>query len=131
MGYQESFVTTREAGKFDELLAFMRELGQEFYEAREASPVAVVTLTRELKVDGRRFPAGTRFIWVVGERHPQRSARLMFGAWEDEEPGEYDVPLNQIPQDVEFFFVDEWPEAVFQCDGKASTGEKFWPETIG
>lgn len=122
MGYQESFITCKD---FDWLVDRVRQMGELHYEYEGVSVVEIVTLDRDLKFNLEymchperkvKFPKGTKFIWVCGERYPQKC------------PYGEDKLLGEIQPDdkpVEIYFIECMSDQLFDKDNWLFTHEPF------
>ena len=67
MGYQESYLTTKNKKDFDELVSFIKDLGKEHYENFFAIPVEIIKFNQSHPP----FMKNQKAIYIVGERYPQ------------------------------------------------------------
>ena len=124
MGYQESFVTTRDKNHFYRFLSRIRELGKEYYDYYGAKPVFIVTVKKDvlgvecpLDLDDMstddisgiiKLRAGEKYVYFTGERYLQRSPFKLVNAmhpadaiWSDEKA------LVELSYTLESVFVEE------------------------
>jgi hypothetical protein len=115
MGYQESFVWCDD---FDWLINKVNELGENWFEERFVDVVEVVTLRDGLKFNleqmckpkiNKEFQAGTKFLWIVGDRSYQRCII-----------GENGLLGKNIPKDkkIELYFIECISDKLFTDDKK-------------
>ena len=108
MGYQESYVRTKNKESFNSLVNAFKNLGKDFFERNGVEPVSIITLKEPINVELKdkicRFEEGEKFVYIVGERFPQKSANNLF-----------DGTFNE---DVEIHFTEYFPsEDIFENDG--------------
>lgn len=68
MGYQESYVTTKDKADFTALCEYIRNVGEKFYEDYGAKPIETITEEN-----------GKQWIYFVGERFIQRNPANLLG----------------------------------------------------
>lgn len=104
MGYQESYVRMKKREDFDKLVEAFRAVGKQFYEEYCTEPVRIITLKKPIEgtldmmcmpEETYRFEPGEKFVYVVGERHLQRSPYLLMN--------------NDKADDVEIYFTECFP----------------------
>ncbi len=114
MGYQESYVRVTDKNDFEKLVAAFREVGKDYYESNGAGPVKIITLKKPIQGDLEnmchpeihyKFDEGEKFVYVVGDRHLQRSPKNL---------------LNNHPiSGVEIYFTECFPsEDIFTNNDK-------------
>ena len=74
MGYQESYVTTKQENEFKGLCEYIKSIGTEFYSRYGATPVEIITLDN-----------GRKYIYFVGERYLQSNKARILGFVSDDE----------------------------------------------
>lgn len=74
MGYQESYVTTKEEKDFDGLCEYIKSVGRDFYESYGAKPVEIITMQN-----------GKKYLYFVGDRFLQRNKARILGFMSDDD----------------------------------------------
>lgn len=73
MGYQESYVTTKNKKDFDGLCDYIKSVGKDFYESYGSLPVEIITLKN-----------GKKYLYFVGERYLQSNKARLLGYVSDD-----------------------------------------------
>lgn len=74
MGYQESYVTTKNEKDFDKLCDYIKSVGSGVYDTYCAKPVEIITMEN-----------GKKYLYFVGERFMQRNKARILGYVADDE----------------------------------------------
>lgn len=74
MGYQESYVTTKNEADFDRLCEYIKSVGSDVYDTYSARPVEIITMEN-----------GRKYLYFVGERFMQRNTARILGYVADDE----------------------------------------------
>lgn len=74
MGYQESYVTTKNEKDFDKLCDYIKSVGSGVYDTYSAKPVEIITMEN-----------GKKYLYFVGERFMQRNKARILGYVADDE----------------------------------------------
>lgn len=74
MGYQESYVTTKNQTDFDKLCEYIKSVGNNVYDAYSAKPVEIITMEN-----------GKKYLYFVGERFMQSNKARILGYVADDE----------------------------------------------
>jgi hypothetical protein len=100
MGYQESYVTTEDPQKFDALIEQVRAKGLGYWDgALFLRPVEIIELKKPIDAGHRKFPAGMRFIYVVGDRTYQRTSEV----FEAKSTGDVEVIFTELMPSKDIF----------------------------
>lgn len=120
MGYQESYVKTRENKDFDKLVKHIKNLGEDYYNNIFCDPVEIITLNKEIKGNldmmcqpetEYQFDKGEKFVYFSGERHAQRNVNTLVGG-------------KKLDYDVEMYYTECFPsEEIFNSSGYAQHEE--------
>jgi len=108
MGYQESLLTSND---FDGLCTRIRDLGPEYFDDNWISfGNSIITFKRDLTArikPPKIYPAGTRFLYVIGDRHWQRGNDDKIGI-------DYDLIFAEGFANIDEFF--KLPDGAFEND---------------
>lgn len=74
MGYQESYVTTKNQTDFDKLCEYIKSVGNNVYDVYSAKPVEIITMEN-----------GKKYLYFVGERFMQSNKARILGYVADDE----------------------------------------------
>jgi hypothetical protein len=133
MGYQESYVTTKNKKDFEKLVDYFKKNKLWLNNDDSISLVEIITLNKEIKGDyyymchpetTYKFCKGTKFLYFVGERYAQRSYFDLFDL-ENIEPSDEDMKWIK---DVKIIFTECFPsEEIFGEHGHEviATHEEF------
>ena len=124
MGYQESYVTTKKAEDFDKLCNYFKSNKLWIEDEGPINPVEIITLLQPVSgnyeyMDGTlnrtyKYPAGSRFLYFVGERYYQSDIYRLFDL-EILQPGKKDMVWIK---NVQIIFTEDFPsDAIFGENG--------------
>ena len=120
MGYQESYVGTRNKEDCAALTEFIRSIGKDFYNEYGTLPVEIIT-----EKDGQKW------IYFVGERYLQSEKERILGYVEEDEP--YNTEERKLAMQewlgkiILVFTENKNSEGIWQDSGQpvTATHEKF------
>lgn len=131
MGHQESYIRMEDSKDFDMLVKTIQDNGIEKFVFAE--PVMTITLLKTVPLDlsvwgdksKRKFNAGEKFIYVVGERQGQRGVKAFFENCKD-------VP-NKIIEEAEIIFEEYLPtdKILDKMSGFAKIEPFVWTKKAG
>ncbi len=116
MGYQESYVTTKNKADFTALCEYIRNVGEKFYEDYGAKPVETI-----IEQNGKQW------IYFVGERFIQRNpANLLGYVCDDDEYNSQKIQKKMqkwIDKVVIVFTEDKNPVGIWKNAGDPITAK--------
>lgn len=133
MGYQESYVTTKNKKDFEKLVNYFKKNKLWENPHSNVSLVEIITLNKEIVGDyyfmchtetTYKFSKGTKFLYFVGERYEQKSYLDLFDI-DNINPSEKDMKWIR---DIKIIFTECFPsEEIFGENGRTAiaTHEEF------
>lgn len=116
MGYQESYVTTKNQTDFDKLCEYIKSVGNKVYDTYSAKPVEIITME-----DGKKY------LYFVGERFMQSNkARILGYVADDENYNSEDrkVKMWEWLDKIEVIFTEEIsPIGIWEDAGQPVTAK--------
>ncbi len=109
MGYQESYVGTRNKEDFAALTEFIRSIGKDFYNEYGTLPVEIIT-----EKDGQKW------IYFVGERYLQSEKERILGYVEEDEP--YNTEERKLA-------TQDWLEKIILVFTENKNAEGIWQDS--
>lgn len=112
MGYQESYISTKNNKDLEKILDIFKKYNIRCEKDLFASCVAKITLKKDISSIGdnaKSFKEGKEFLYICGDRSAQRRNSDLFDIESDSDYQAFSLEEKRIIDDIDIIFTEDMP----------------------